>query len=61
MRGRPGPSADPENSQAFLQLDPANPQHARDFGAATGKLVHSNSQENYDGIEKAALSAGLLK
>jgi len=48
-------------TDAFLRLDPANPEHKEILALQrTAKFIPTR-KENYDGIEKAAHAAGLLK
>ncbi|NYT84829.1 putative selenate ABC transporter substrate-binding protein [Pollutimonas harenae] len=47
--------------QAFLDLDPANPEHKEILDLQRASRFVETSPENYRGIEEAARSAGLLK
>lgn len=46
---------------AFLKLDPANPAHKEIMALQRASKFVSTQASNYDGIENAAKSAGLLK
>ncbi|MDT4837257.1 putative ABC transporter phosphite binding protein PhnD1 [compost metagenome] len=61
VRGTLDPALAEKIKQAFLALDPANPEHKAilDLQAATRFIP--TKPENYEGIEEAARSAGLLK
>ncbi|WP_044871559.1 putative selenate ABC transporter substrate-binding protein [Pseudomonas sp. LFM046] len=61
VRGTLDPVLAEKIKQAFLALDPANPEHKAilDLQAATRFIP--TKPENYQGIEEAARSAGLLK
>ncbi|WP_342245462.1 putative selenate ABC transporter substrate-binding protein [Pseudomonas sp. OTU5201] len=61
VRGTLDPALAEKIKQAFLALDPANPEHKAilDLQAATRFIP--TKPENYQGIEEAARSAGLLK
>lgn len=61
VRGTLDPALTEKIKQAFLALDPANPEHKAilDLQAATRFIP--TKPENYAGIEDAARSAGLLK
>jgi phosphonate transport system substrate-binding protein len=48
-------------TDAFLKLDPKNPEHAEIMALQRAAKFIPTKRENYDGIEKAAQSAGLLK
>lgn len=48
-------------TDAFLKLDPANPEHKEIMALQRASKFIPTKKENYDGIEKAAQSAGLLK
>ena len=61
VRGDLDPALIQKLTQAFLQLDPANPQHKEILALQRASKFIPTAKENYDGIEKAALSAGLLK
>ena len=61
VRGSLDPELTAKIKAAFLALDPANPEHKAilDLQAATRFIP--TKPENYQGIEEAARSAGLLK
>ena len=61
VRGDLDPALIAKLTQAFLQLAPANPQHKEILALQRASKFIPTAKENYDGIEKAALSAGLLK
>ena len=46
---------------AFLKLDPANPEHKEIMALQRASKFIPTQASNYDGIESAARSAGLLK
>lgn len=46
---------------AFLALDPANPEHKAILDLQAASRFIETKAENYQGIEKAAYAAGLLK
>ena len=46
---------------AFLKLDPANPEHKAILDLQRASRFVETSAENYEGIEEAARSAGLLQ
>ena len=48
-------------TDAFLELDPKNPQHAEILKLQRATRFIATKPENYKGIEDAARSAGLLK
>jgi phosphonate transport system substrate-binding protein len=48
-------------TDAFLKLDPNNPEHKDILSLQRTTRFIPTRKENYDGIEKAAVSAGLLK
>jgi len=48
-------------TQAFLKLDPANPEHKEIMALQRASKFIPTKASNYDGIESAAKSAGLLK
>jgi phosphonate transport system substrate-binding protein len=60
VRGDLDPALVKKLTDAFLKLDPANPEH-KEIMALQRARSSSRPRENYDGIEKAAHSAGLLK
>ncbi|MHC6227271.1 putative selenate ABC transporter substrate-binding protein [Pseudomonas sp. X10] len=61
VRGNMDPALKEKIKKAFLDLDPANPEHKAilDLQAATRFI--ETSPENYKGIEEAARAAELLK
>lgn len=61
VRGDLDPALVQKLKDAFLKLDPANPQHKELLALQRATRFIPTSRENYDGIEKAARSAGLLK
>lgn len=61
VRGDLDPALVKKLSDAFLQLDPANPEHKEILGLQRAARFIPTKKENYDGIEKAAHAAGLLK
>jgi len=48
-------------TDAFLKLDPNNPEHKEIMALQRASKFIPTRKENYDGIEKAAHAAGLLK
>jgi phosphonate transport system substrate-binding protein len=48
-------------TEAFLKLDPKNPEHLEIMQLQRASKFIPTKKENYEGIEKAAQSAGLLK
>jgi phosphonate transport system substrate-binding protein len=48
-------------TDAFLKLDPANPEHKEIMALQRASRFVPTRASNYDGIESAARSAGLLK
>ena len=48
-------------SDAFFKLDANNPEHKEILTLQRATRFIPTRKENYDGIEKAAISAGLLK
>ena len=48
-------------TDAFLKLDPANPQHKEIMALQRASKFIPTQASNYDGIEQAGISAGLLK
>ena len=48
-------------TQAFLKLDPANPEHKEIMGLQRASKFIPTKASNYDSIESAARSAGLIK
>jgi phosphonate transport system substrate-binding protein len=61
VRGDLDPALVKKLTDAFLKLDPANPEHKEILGLQRAAKFIPTKKENYDGIEKAAHSAGLLK
>src|SRR5574343_866370 len=61
VRGDLDPAIVKKLSDAFLKLDPKNPEHAEIMQLQRASKFIPTKKENYDGIEKAAHSAGLLK
>jgi phosphonate transport system substrate-binding protein len=60
---RPGldPALVKKLTDAFLKLDPANPEHREIMALQRASKFVPTKVSNYDGIEQAAKSAGLLK
>lgn len=60
---RPGldPALRQKIADAFLKLDPANPAHKELMGLQRASKFVPTTSANYDGIERAAKSAGLIK
>ncbi|SCK22057.1 phosphonate transport system substrate-binding protein [Variovorax sp. HW608] len=60
---RPGldPALQKKIKDAFLQLDPANPAHKEILALQRASKFIPTQSSNYDGIESAARSAGLIK
>jgi len=48
-------------TQAFLKLDPANPAHREIMDLQRASKFIATKSSNYDGIEQAGRSAGLIK
>jgi phosphonate transport system substrate-binding protein len=48
-------------TDAFLKLDPANPEHKELMGLQRASKFVPTKASNYDGIEAAAKAAGLIK
>jgi len=46
---------------AFLKLDPANPEHKEIMALQRASKFIATKASNYDGIEAAAKSGGLIK
>lgn len=61
VRGDLDPALVKKLTDAFLKLDPKNPEHAEIMGLQRASKFIPTRKENYDGIEKAAHAAGLLK
>ena len=51
----------PKLTDAFLKLDPANPAHKEIMALQRASRFIPTQSSNYDGIEAAAKSAGLVK
>jgi phosphonate transport system substrate-binding protein len=61
VRGDLDPALVKKLTDAFLKLDPANPEHQEILALQRATKFIPTKKENYDGIEKAAHAAGLLK
>ena len=61
VRGDLDPSLVKKIANAFLKLDPKNPEHAEIMALQRASKFIPTRKENYDGIEQAAKAAGLLK
>ncbi|WP_412478471.1 putative selenate ABC transporter substrate-binding protein [Azonexus sp. IMCC34839] len=61
VRGDLDPVVIKKLTDAFLKLDPANPEHKEIMALQRASKFIPTKKENYDGIEKAAHAAGLLK
>jgi phosphonate transport system substrate-binding protein len=61
VRGDLDPMLVKKLTDAFLKLDPANPEHKEILALQRAAKFIPTKKENYDGIEKAAHAAGLLK
>ena len=61
VRGDLDPALVKKLTEAFLKLDSKNPEHAEIMQLQRASKFIPTKKENYDGIEKAAQSAGLLK
>ncbi|MFC4864793.1 putative selenate ABC transporter substrate-binding protein [Pseudomonas sp. MAHUQ-62] len=61
VRGTLDPALAEKIKQAFLALDPANPEHKAILDLQAASRFIPTKPENYKGIEEAARSAGLLK
>ena len=61
VRGDLDPALVKKLTDAFLKLDPANPEHREIMALQRASKFIPTRKENYDGIEKAAHAAGLLK
>ena len=61
VRGDLDPALVRKLTDAFLRLDPANPEHKAILDLQRASKFIPTKKENYDGIERAAQSAGLLK
>lgn len=60
-RGTLDPAVAKKIKEAFLKLDPANPAHKEVLDVQRASRFVATTPANYDGIEQAARSAGLLK
>jgi len=60
---RPGmdPALQKKLTDAFLKLDPANPAHKDILALQRASKFIATKSSNYDGIEAAGKSAGLIK
>ena len=61
VRGDLDPALTQKLTDAFLKLDPANPEHKAIMDLQRASKFIPSKPANYDGIEAAAKSAGLLK
>jgi phosphonate transport system substrate-binding protein len=61
VRGDLDPTLVKKLTAAFLKLDPKNPEHAEILQLQRASKFIPTKKENYEGIEQAAHSAGLLK
>jgi phosphonate transport system substrate-binding protein len=61
VRGSLNPELTAKIKQAFLALDPANPEHKAILDLQAASRFIETKPENYNGIEEAARAAGLLK
>ncbi|MEZ7910847.1 MAG: putative selenate ABC transporter substrate-binding protein [Propionivibrio sp.] len=61
VRGDLDPTLIKKLTDAFLKLDPNNPEHKEIMALQRASKFIPSKKENYDGIEQAARSAGLLK
>jgi len=61
VRGDLDPALVKKIFDAFLKLDPKNPEHAEILGLQRAAKFIPTKKENYEGIESAAKAAGLLK
>ena len=61
VRGDLDPALVKKLTEAFLALDPGNPEHKEILTLQRATKFIPTKASNYDGIEKAARSAGLLK
>jgi phosphonate transport system substrate-binding protein len=61
VRGNLDPALVGKITQAFLALDPANPEHKAILDLQAASRFIPTKAENYQGIEDAARAAGLLK
>ena len=61
VRGDLDPAVVKKLTAAFLELDPANPAHKEILDLQRASKFIPTKASNYDGIENAAKSAGLIK
>ena len=61
VRGDLDPALVKKLTDAFLRLDPKNPEHKEVMDLQRASRFIATKAENYKGIEEAARSAGLLK
>lgn len=61
VRGNMDPELKEKIKQAFLTLDPANPEHKAILDLQAASRFIETKPENYVGTEQAAREAGLLK
>ena len=61
VRGDLDPALIKKLTDTFLKLDPSNPEHKEIMALQRASKFIPSKKENYDGIEQAARSAGLLK
>lgn len=61
VRGDLEPALVEKIRQAFLKLDPENPEHKAILDLQRASRFIETSPENYEGIEQAARAAGLLQ
>nr|WP_174863458.1 putative selenate ABC transporter substrate-binding protein [Comamonas jiangduensis] len=61
VRGDLDPAITKKLTDAFLKLDPANPEHKAIMDLQRASKFIASKPENYQGIEDAAKAAGLLK
>jgi phosphonate transport system substrate-binding protein len=61
VRGNLDPKVVEKLRAAFLALDPSNPEHKAILDLQRAKRFIPTSPENYEAIEEAAKSAGLIK
>ncbi|MEG0247780.1 MAG: putative selenate ABC transporter substrate-binding protein [Pseudomonas sp.] len=61
VRGNMAPALKAKIKQAFLDLDPANPEHKAILDLQAASRFIETKPENYKGTEQAAREAGLLK
>jgi phosphonate transport system substrate-binding protein len=61
VRGNMDPALKDKIKQAFLALDPSNPEHKKILDLQAASRFIETKPENYQGTEQAAREAGLLK